>query len=511
MFPVGIVVPVLIKDSKSLRFKNFCHVLKGIRDAGQAKNLIVSQQIGGESVLDISDVAHRFAPGCRVLSFHTADTKVHKSALVNQAASTFWGEGKQWTLMIDADILLHVGKVVSELSTMNPEMVQAVKPFRFFIRLSMEDSDRVRAGQHVNARISDYPAKEIVGYPGAGAWAYSRKACEVVGPMDESFTGWGWEDTEFSMRIRKELTWKILSGAGFHLEHENDRAINEKNFKKFVERDPRSKFTPEMGLYVRRKICVISAGRGGSTALAKGLGSHPDVDMFSAGDPRPEVNGTSEIFDPIHFTDKFPARWTGRSVTDYIVKMFGDIKPANNIGYKLMMDQPSREGNKVVLNHIKYQTTSYSTILVTRYNLLEQGYSYFLAKLSGKWVGDYPEDLSVELPVDELFDYIRRLVWFNADVLRQLPRTIVVPFDMISNHWVPTTKWLLERMGLAPAQLEQKIKPQRRRGRTLQSMVSNLAELEAAWVAVKEEILRGNSDFAEVEAAAELTRKSILG
>lgn len=510
MSSVGIVVPVLLKDTKSLRFRNFCHVVKSIAEAGHAPNLIVSQQIGGERSVDVSDVARQLAPGCRVISLSTPDTKVHKSALVNRAAARFWSEWRDWTFMIDADILLDVRRVVAELENLNPEKVQAVKPFRFFIRLNMEDSEKVRAGQHIAARTAEYPQKEIVGYPGAGAWAYSRKACELVGAMDETFTGWGWEDTEFSMRIRKELTWKILSGAGFHLEHENDRAINGENFKKFVGKDPRREATPAMGLYVRRKICIISAGRGGSTALAKGLGSHPDVDMFSSRDPRPEVRGTSEMFDPIHFASQFPSSWTGKSITDYIIKMFGDIRPANNIGYKLMMGQPSHQGNQMVLKHIASQPSGYSTILVTRDDLLEQGYSYFLAQHSGKWVGEYPADLSVEIPPEALFDYIRRLVCYNAEVLRQLPRTVVVPFDMISKHWTPTTKWLLHRLGLAPMKLEQKIKPQRKKGRTLQSMVANLAQLESDWLEIKKTVMHDNPDFDEVERAAESTRRSVL-
>lgn len=505
----GIVIPVMVKALDTLRFRNFCHVVRTVVDAGHGSDLIVCQQVGGPS-LDVSHVVASLAPSSRVLTLAETDPRVHKSRLINMAMEQFDTEGRAYTLMVDADIHMDIKGVMAAMETLNPDEVQAVKPFRFFIRLNLDDSEKVRHGKEVVANTADYLDKEIVHYPAAGAWGFSHAACHRVGRMDETFVGWGWEDTEFSMRIRKHCSWKVLPGAGFHLEHENDRVINGANFEKFSQRGNSTTKWSEMAIHVRRKVCIMSAGRGGSTALAKGLASHPDIDMFESDDPRPEVKGTTEIFDPIHFSTEFPAVWNGESILRFIAQKFLMSSGSNYIGFKLMMGQPDPVSTSRIIGYIAGQPANYRTILVTRDNLFEQGLSYCIATQTGQWVGNYPEKLKVKVSLAELSAYVRASLTFNALVVAKVSNVLVVPFESIRDDWQRTARVVLHRLDLAQRELTHRIQPQRKAGRTLESMVSNSRGLIRAWPEEERKIRQEVEGLAAVEAKIEATKGAIL-
>jgi hypothetical protein len=56
-------------------------------------------------------------------------------------------------------------------------------------------------------------------HPGGGLLVVTREAYDAVGGYDESFKGWGYEDSDFNLRLLRLGLWERLPGKAWHLWH----------------------------------------------------------------------------------------------------------------------------------------------------------------------------------------------------------------------------------------------------------------------------------------------------
>lgn len=56
-------------------------------------------------------------------------------------------------------------------------------------------------------------------HPGGGLLVVTREAFDLVGGYNETFKGWGYEDSDFNFRLLRHSTWDRLPGRAWHLFH----------------------------------------------------------------------------------------------------------------------------------------------------------------------------------------------------------------------------------------------------------------------------------------------------
>lgn len=78
---------------------------------------------------------------------------------------------------------------------------------------------------------------------GGGLLVVARETWELVGGFDESFTGWGREDSEFNLRVLRASRWDLLPGEAWHLWHTPDR-LNPNNER--IYRELRSQYAADV-------------------------------------------------------------------------------------------------------------------------------------------------------------------------------------------------------------------------------------------------------------------------
>lgn len=465
-----------------LRTANLRHVLSMIYEAGYGDRVVLAQQVGGKA-RSSNDLRLECCPTADVLTYDCEDDLIHKSRLVNLATEHLRERGYDYAFMIDGDIHLDVPRTLEHLDSLDPKEVPVVKPFRFFIRLNIPDSAKVRAGERVVVRKDDYPPKEIVGYPGAGAWAYSMAAFDRVGGMDESYTGWGWEDTDFSQRLREVLPYRVLPFVGYHLEHENDRVINQDNFNMFAEEHAKSNARKvgweRMSVHVTKKVCIFSYGRCGSTMLATGLARHPDVDMFEAEGDDLAYKGCTEPFATEHFKELFPDTWSATNIVKYLGEhlTFGEKGLA---GFKLMCGQPNERDFPHLFSYIKHPQNNFYHIHVYRRSLFDQLCSFFVAEASKHWVKPYG-DFETEIDPERFVARAEANLIFAERIIGKCPKALHVAYEDLVSDWHGTMLGVQKHLALAPKELSVETKPQREAGAGWGKHVKNFGEIRDAF------------------------------
>src|ERR1051326_4901366 len=72
-------------------------------------------------------------------------------------------------------------------------------------------------------------------YAGGGLDIVHREAWEAVGSMNEEYQGWGWEDSDFHVRLILKASWDRLPGVAYHLHHEStDPVPNRESRQRFA-------------------------------------------------------------------------------------------------------------------------------------------------------------------------------------------------------------------------------------------------------------------------------------
>lgn len=130
----------------------------------------------------------------------------------NRAAAINAGADAPWDMLViaDADVVVSLGQLGHgiELATQTD---QVVFPFRRYVGLTPENTETVLAGGGYSDRggfRSMHHTSSVVIVP--------RAAWERIGPYDERFTGWGFEDTEWARRARP---YGRVRGDVYHLWH----------------------------------------------------------------------------------------------------------------------------------------------------------------------------------------------------------------------------------------------------------------------------------------------------
>lgn len=287
--PVVLVIPVMIQQRDNDRFRNFCFLVR--QYVLDIPNLVVVEQVierrASSPVKTFLDTLQ--APGIHYLPMHFDDISIHKSALINTGTRYACKELKaRYVWHIDADIYVNAAAVINQLASLNSVSIPVIRPFLFFVRLTPEvseevlqmDTTAIKQFTPYHSTISHY---QIIDLFGPGSVIFSREAFIASGGMDESFTGWGWEDMDFSHSLSKLASPHTLPLIGFHLHHEDDRAPRMENYRVYCENQHSSRppeeaereFVHTSFHNFQAKFCII--GDEASVAVQKIRGALEEI------------------------------------------------------------------------------------------------------------------------------------------------------------------------------------------------------------------------------------------
>ncbi len=291
--PTVIVIPVQLRSRGSLREANFRFLLDYY--ARRVPALIIVEQTNPDRPTPIREMTERFRPVAHYLDVPITSELVHKCRLVNAGAVHAFGElGARYVWQIDADIFINPVPVIRNLAILNSVAVPVVKPFLHFARLSagtsrdILDQDRARIDDYDPPQPSDYSV-QFETLVGPGSMVFSRHAYDVSGGMDETYSGWGWEDIDFAERLASALPVHTLPFRAVHLHHEEDRQRSESNanhyfntHRKHLPPAEKARILAHTAFWnLLRKICVIHlAGNSTAYRFEQILASHPETTHF---------------------------------------------------------------------------------------------------------------------------------------------------------------------------------------------------------------------------------------
>lgn len=128
----------------------------------------------------------------------------------------------------DSDLIMEHNQFVDGINAL--QEYDMVSPYHKVIDLTPQESststpnilkiDRVGRGETDNQKIN------ISG----GIAMFRKEAIIKIGGWNEDFIGWGAEDDEMTIRVKKYLKWKELRGTCYHLYHDRPAPDN-KNYR----------------------------------------------------------------------------------------------------------------------------------------------------------------------------------------------------------------------------------------------------------------------------------------
>jgi hypothetical protein len=135
-----------------------------------------------------------------------------RAAAVNNAAKA----AGEWDVALvgDADTILERGPVERALTLVNRTRGAARPHDRRWMLSSIATRFVMHNGLE---RLGERHLSDSA--PGGGALVIHRRAYEGVGGYDESYVGWGYEDTAMDIRLLTEHSWRIIPGNAYHLFH----------------------------------------------------------------------------------------------------------------------------------------------------------------------------------------------------------------------------------------------------------------------------------------------------
>lgn len=235
---VAMIIPVRVDDTSSLRFQNLRFLLE--QYSKELPHLILSEQVVPDSTQPLSRLIERVhASSIHHLKIEVDDPAIHKARLINEAARYAFEVLKvRYVWQIDADIYANPAAVLNQLNSLNSIAVPVIRPLLFFVRLEAPESETVLSlsGEELavyepgETPVSPY---QVIDLFGPGTLIFNREVFEQTGGLDESFSGWGWEDMDFAERLKELHTPHTLPLVGVHLHHEEDRVPNKENFIRY--------------------------------------------------------------------------------------------------------------------------------------------------------------------------------------------------------------------------------------------------------------------------------------
>jgi len=234
------IMPVLMRNSDTYRFRNFCFLVKAYAVA--LPHLVVVEQLEPDRLSVVQIFLEELgAPSVSYLACTITDEKIHKSKLINRGVH--WAVQNcqvRYLWQMDADIYVNPLAVLLQLNALNSKALAVIRPLLWFIRLDQRTTNRVLSmGPEELSDFNPYDQvsdlTRIVDFFGPGTLIFSQTAFEASQGMDEQFTGWGWEDVDFARRLAQDHVVHTLPLRGIHLHHENDRVLMPGNFSKYVQ------------------------------------------------------------------------------------------------------------------------------------------------------------------------------------------------------------------------------------------------------------------------------------
>lgn len=137
-------------------------------------------------------------------------------------------------LVVDADCYISSTSIAKSLSI--TDKFKAIRPFTSIHYLNEKTTNsffKDKIDLNINSYDNDYflPSEISIKLSG-GAYIIDKELWLSVGGMNESFLEWGLEDTEFNIKIEKEIgRFGSIYGPLFHLYHPQKRVHDVKNIE----------------------------------------------------------------------------------------------------------------------------------------------------------------------------------------------------------------------------------------------------------------------------------------
>lgn len=147
-----------------------------------------------------------------------------RGAAINAGAR----EAGSWDVMViaDADTIPEVAPIhkAVEIATATNG---AIRPHNTLWMMNPVETLKFIAGGPGSVKRSKRSLVNL----GGGLLVVSREAWDRVGGYDESFVGWGHEDTHLNTRLLLEAHWDRIPGKAWHLFHPRDDGKTEQRFR----------------------------------------------------------------------------------------------------------------------------------------------------------------------------------------------------------------------------------------------------------------------------------------
>ena len=171
----------------------------------------------------------KFSDKVRHLIVYSGSNVIEKSRLMNYGVSQCSGE---FMMMNDADIYFPYHIVLPMIH----EDDVFVNPFKYFVIFNNAQTEMFIK----TTRVTVMGANGLNALA-AGAFIMRKKEYIACRGMDETFVGWGYEDSEFGDRVRHMFPIRTIDHIeGCHLYHPHrmrfePATIREKNYRKYID------------------------------------------------------------------------------------------------------------------------------------------------------------------------------------------------------------------------------------------------------------------------------------
>ena len=309
---ISVLIPVF--NLKDERFDNFKYILKKLVDSEITDTILVYEQKNktNEGKTNIEQICNTFKH-VKYAAELIDDTRIHKSFLINKGVNELDSE---FIWVNDADCYIKFKKVYDLLTLEHKSTAEQltgasifvpgfksildtydfIQPFAIAKRLNEEETLKLRNDESISVDFSEEKIKankeDFIKLYGALSFIFRKSAFLEIGGMDETYTGWGLEDTDFCAQVYKYCTVKSSETnnikilriiAAVHLYHPmpsfDDRKDNcpvyKKNFKYFTCKHDMTYFKlkqlVESYHKKRPQITIINRPRTGSNCVKETL------------------------------------------------------------------------------------------------------------------------------------------------------------------------------------------------------------------------------------------------
>lgn len=201
---VTIIVPIY--NLKSLRFNNFCFLVKQLDKVGcsviVAEQKTENTQTTEQFLVRYENVSH--------LSFDYNLDKINKSRLINDAVKNTFTE---FVWMVDCDFYTDYSQVILEADGTS----DFIRPFSEVVMLNKEETYQLHASGVIT---NENPNSESNTQDGKFSFIVRVSEFNRVGGMNEDFEGWGFQDLDFvENRLGDSVAYSNVNLTGYHMYH----------------------------------------------------------------------------------------------------------------------------------------------------------------------------------------------------------------------------------------------------------------------------------------------------